>query len=86
MLSSQLTHFKVYLPPSAYFLQVTFKLCYLAIAAIVSLTFGHPVFSFQSGVGKYQMSVVPVRLKGLAEWAINWPKEFNGANPVEQTL
>lgn len=86
MLSSQLTHFKVYLLPSAYFLQATFKLYYLAIAAIVSLTFGHPVLSCQSGVGKYQMSVVSVRLKGLAEWAINWPEQFNGANPVEQTL
>lgn len=32
------------------------------------------------------MSVVSVRLKGLAEWAINWPEQFNGANPVEQTL
>lgn len=84
MLSSQLTHFKVYLLPSAYFLQATFKLYYLAIAAIVSLTFGHPVLSCQSGVRKYQMSVVSVR--GLAEWAINWPEHLNAAKPVEQTL
>lgn len=29
------------------------------------------------------MSVVSVRVERLAEWAINWPEEFNGANPAE---
>lgn len=46
-------------------------------------TFGHPVLSFQTGIGKYQMSVVSIRVERLAEWAINWPEEFNGANPAE---